>query len=165
MSDLPENVDLQWIGRFLLGMQDRLRTIGDDIAELKTDLREIRGRVAILEANYASVSFRVDRLGDRLDRIERGSGWWKLNRLPCTRQGAKARRNGLRTRRVPIRAFGDSVFPCGAHARSSFPPHVAAGAATASAGSCQPSVFEYLKCGELIQRRVVREPAACDNTG
>jgi hypothetical protein len=74
MSDLPENIDLQWIGRFLLGMQERLRIIGEDVAELKTDLREIRGRVAILEANYASVSFRVDRLGDRLDRIERRLG-------------------------------------------------------------------------------------------
>jgi hypothetical protein len=79
MSDLPENIDLQWIGRFLLGMQERLRVIGDDVAEMKTDLREIRGRVAIgrvaiLEANYASVSFRVDRLGDRLDRIERRLG-------------------------------------------------------------------------------------------
>jgi hypothetical protein len=74
MSDLPEHIDLQWIGRFLLGMQERLRVIGDDVAELKTDLREIRGRVAILEANYASVPFRVDRLGDRLDRIERRLG-------------------------------------------------------------------------------------------
>jgi hypothetical protein len=74
MLDLPENIDLQWIGRFLLGMQERLRIIGDDVTELKTDLREIRGRVAILEANYASVSFRVDRLGDRLDRIERRLG-------------------------------------------------------------------------------------------
>jgi hypothetical protein len=74
MLDLPENIDLQWIGRFLLGMQERLQIIGDDVAELKTDLREIRGRVAILEANYASVSFRVDRLGDRLDRIDRRLG-------------------------------------------------------------------------------------------
>jgi hypothetical protein len=74
MSDLPENIDLQWIGHFLLGMQDRLRAIGDDVAEIKIDLREMRGRVAILEANYASVSFRVDRLGDRLDRIERRLG-------------------------------------------------------------------------------------------
>ena len=74
MSDLPENIDLQWIGRFLLGMQERLRVIGDDVAELKTDLREIRGRVAILAANHASVSFGVDRLGDRLDRIERRLG-------------------------------------------------------------------------------------------
>jgi hypothetical protein len=48
-----------------------VRVIGDDVAELKTDFREIRGRVAILAANYASVSFRVDRLGDRLERIER----------------------------------------------------------------------------------------------
>ena len=74
MSELPENIDLQWIGRFLLGMQELLRAIGDDVSELKTDLREIRGRVAILEANYASVSFRVDRVGDRLDRIERRLG-------------------------------------------------------------------------------------------
>ena len=71
MSNLPGNVDLQWLGRFPVGMQDRLRAIGDDVAASKTDLREIRGRVAILEANYASVSFRVDRLGDRLERIER----------------------------------------------------------------------------------------------
>jgi hypothetical protein len=74
MSDLPESVDLQWIGRFLLGMQDRLRAIGDDVADMKNDPREIRGRVAILEANYASVSFRIDRLGARLDRIERRLG-------------------------------------------------------------------------------------------
>jgi hypothetical protein len=74
MSDLPDNVDLQWVGHFLLGMQDRLRTIGNDVSEMKIDLREMRGRVAILEANYASVSFRVDRLGDRLDRIERRLG-------------------------------------------------------------------------------------------
>jgi hypothetical protein len=74
MSDLPQNIDLQCIGRFLLGMQERLRVIGDNVTELKTDLRKIRGRVAIFEANYASVSFRVDRLGDRLDRIERRLG-------------------------------------------------------------------------------------------
>ncbi len=74
MSELPENIDLQWIGRFLLGMQDRLRAIGDDVSELKPDLRAIRGRVAILEADYASISFRVDRVGDRLDRIERRLG-------------------------------------------------------------------------------------------
>ena len=63
-----------WVGHFLLGMHDRRCSIGSDIAALKPDLREIRGRVAILEANYASVSFRVDRLGDRLDRIERRLG-------------------------------------------------------------------------------------------
>jgi hypothetical protein len=74
MSDLPENVDLQWVGHLLIGIQHRLRAIGDDVASMKTDLREIRGRVAILEANYASVSFRVDSLGDRLDRIERRLG-------------------------------------------------------------------------------------------
>ncbi|MGE5268130.1 MAG: hypothetical protein ACM3JG_00515 [Thiohalocapsa sp.] len=74
MSDLPENVDLQRVGRFLLGMQDRLRAISNDVGELKTDLREIRGRVAILETNYDSVAFRVDRVGVRLDRIERRLG-------------------------------------------------------------------------------------------
>ena len=74
MSDLPEDIDPQWIGRFLAGMQDRLRAIGDDVVGLKTDLREIRGRAAILEADYASISFRVDRVGGRLDRIERRLG-------------------------------------------------------------------------------------------
>jgi hypothetical protein len=51
-------------------MQERLRVIGDDIAELKTDLREIRGGVALLEATYASVSFRVDRIERRLGLVE-----------------------------------------------------------------------------------------------
>ena len=50
------------------GLQERLRAIGDDVVEVKADLRQIRGRVAILEANYASVSFRIDRVADRIER-------------------------------------------------------------------------------------------------
>jgi hypothetical protein len=57
MSDLTDNVDLQSIGHFLFGMHDRLRIIRDDIAEMTTDLREIRGRVAMLEVERPGPRF------------------------------------------------------------------------------------------------------------
>lgn len=34
MADLPENVDLQWIGRTLLTMQDRLMSLEDQLTVL-----------------------------------------------------------------------------------------------------------------------------------
>ena len=56
---------------------EHLRAIGGDIAEVKTDLVEIKQRLGLIEAQYANVSGRVDRMaGDivlikrRLDLVE-----------------------------------------------------------------------------------------------
>ena len=56
---------------------EHLRAIRSDIAEIKTDLVEIKQRIGFLEGQYANLSSRVDRMaGDivlikrRLDLVE-----------------------------------------------------------------------------------------------
>lgn len=56
---------------------EMLRAIRGDLAEVKTDLTELKQRVGLLEGQYASLSARVDRIaGDvvlikrRLDLVE-----------------------------------------------------------------------------------------------
>ena len=50
---------------------EHLRAIRGDIAAIKTDMREVKERLGILEAQYASLSRRVDRLGDDVEQIRR----------------------------------------------------------------------------------------------
>jgi predicted nucleic acid-binding Zn-ribbon protein len=50
---------------------EHLRAIRADLADLKTAIVEVKERLGFLEAQYASVSQRVDRIDGRLDRIER----------------------------------------------------------------------------------------------
>jgi phage shock protein A len=66
MSDDPQNLVL-----------DLLRAMRGDLGEIKTDLVELKQRVGLLEAQYASLSNRIDRIaGDvgliklRLDLVE-----------------------------------------------------------------------------------------------
>lgn len=47
-----------------------LRAMRSDIHDMKEGQREIRGRLANLEASYANLSARVDRMDDRIARIE-----------------------------------------------------------------------------------------------
>ena len=60
MSDEPDNLVLTL-----------LRAIRGDIAEVKSDLVEIKERLGFLEAGYASLSRRVDRLGGDVEQIRR----------------------------------------------------------------------------------------------
>ena len=60
MVDEPDNLVL----RMLRSMDAKLDRVIEDVAELKT-------RVGILEAQYASISNRMDRIEGRLDRIEK----------------------------------------------------------------------------------------------
>ncbi len=60
MSDQPENLALVY-----------LRRIDAKLDKLQTDIPEIKERLGFLEGTYASVSRRVDRMDDRLERIER----------------------------------------------------------------------------------------------
>ena len=50
---------------------EHLRAISGDISDLKTSMAEAKERLGFLEAQYASISRRVDRIDSRLDRIER----------------------------------------------------------------------------------------------
>ncbi len=49
---------------------ETLKAIQGKQAEHSEDLREIKGRIGILEAQYASLSNRLDRLDHRVVRIE-----------------------------------------------------------------------------------------------
>ncbi len=50
---------------------EHLRAIRGDIAEMKTDLVEIKTRVGHLEGLYASLSARVDRAAGDIQQIKR----------------------------------------------------------------------------------------------
>jgi hypothetical protein len=48
-----------------------LRAIRSDIAVVKADLVEVKERLGILVAQYASLSRRVDRIGGDMERVKR----------------------------------------------------------------------------------------------
>lgn len=49
---------------------DLLRAIGSDIGEMKADVIEIKERLGLLRAQYASLSLRIDRIGYAIEHIE-----------------------------------------------------------------------------------------------
>ena len=50
---------------------EHLRRIREVLDRHTQDFLEIKGRIGILEAQYASLSNRVDRIDGRLERIEK----------------------------------------------------------------------------------------------
>jgi hypothetical protein len=50
---------------------EQLRALRGGVEALRDDMREIKGRLGVLEAGYASLQHNMDRVGLRLDRIER----------------------------------------------------------------------------------------------
>lgn len=50
---------------------ETLKSIQGTLSRHSDDLREIKGRMGILEAQYASLSNRIDRIDDRLVRVEK----------------------------------------------------------------------------------------------
>ena len=59
MSEAPDNLVLTL-----------LRAIRGDIGDIKADISEIKERLGFLEAQYASLSRRLDRLGGDVERIK-----------------------------------------------------------------------------------------------
>jgi len=52
-------------------MLEHLRHIRGAVDGLRDDMREVKGRLGILESQYANLSNRMDRLDSRVERIER----------------------------------------------------------------------------------------------
>ena len=52
-------------------MLEMLRAIRGDLAELKSDIIELKQRVGLLEGQYASISSRVDRIAGDIVPIKR----------------------------------------------------------------------------------------------
>ncbi len=50
---------------------EHLRHIRGAVDGLRDDMREVKGRLGILESQYANLSNRMDRLDGRIERIER----------------------------------------------------------------------------------------------
>jgi predicted nuclease with TOPRIM domain len=50
---------------------ETLKTLQRSVGDLRDDAREIKGRLGIFESQYASISNRLDRMDDRVARIER----------------------------------------------------------------------------------------------
>jgi len=50
---------------------EHLRYIRGAVDGLRDDMREVKGRLGILESQYANLSNRMDRLDGRIERIER----------------------------------------------------------------------------------------------
>jgi hypothetical protein len=47
-----------------------LRSIRDDVSQIRSDMAEVKERLGLLEAGYASLSRRADRIGGDLERIK-----------------------------------------------------------------------------------------------
>lgn len=52
---------------------EHLRAIRSDVSRLVEDMREVKGRLGILEPQYASLSNRLDRMDERVARMS--SDW------------------------------------------------------------------------------------------
>lgn len=48
-----------------------LRAISGTVERLADDMQEVKGRIGILEQQYASISTRLDRFDERVNRIEK----------------------------------------------------------------------------------------------
>ena len=50
---------------------EHLRAIRGTVERLADDMQEVKGRLGILEQQYASISTRLDRIDERVNRIEK----------------------------------------------------------------------------------------------
>jgi phage shock protein A len=71
MSESPDNLVLE----ILRGMRASLSRVEEDVSELKHRMSTVEQQIAQMAAtemsHYAGVAGRLDRMSDRIDRIER----------------------------------------------------------------------------------------------
>jgi hypothetical protein len=72
------DVTLEMLGMQLQQVQESQRRDGAKLDRLLDDMREVKGRLGILESQYASLSNPLDRIDERVERIER-----RLDLLPA----------------------------------------------------------------------------------
>jgi hypothetical protein len=70
MTDLPGNVDLQWIGRTLLGMRDEQTAQRARLDDVEADLKVITGLILRLARDMEQVKDALGRLDARISRLE-----------------------------------------------------------------------------------------------
>nr|WP_084646408.1 hypothetical protein [Devosia insulae] len=52
-------------------VREHLRAIRSTVDRLADDMVEVKGRLGLLEQQYASISVRLDRVDERLHRVEK----------------------------------------------------------------------------------------------
>jgi ubiquinone biosynthesis protein UbiJ len=70
-TDLPDNIDQQWIGRTLLGMQRDLLSLRDDVTVATAILNRIDHNQSSFIEELRAMRMQQERLRSRVDRLER----------------------------------------------------------------------------------------------
>ncbi len=66
MTDIPENVDLNWIARHLVAFRDDLKS---EVRDLKSDLRHVREDVDVIAMRVIRIDASVTALRDDMRQL------------------------------------------------------------------------------------------------
>jgi hypothetical protein len=68
-DDLPDNVDLRWIGRTLIEFRDEIRDLGREMRHLKDEVRAIRSDLDLLVLRVMRIDANVIALRDDVQTL------------------------------------------------------------------------------------------------
>ena len=76
MSDLPDNVDLQWLGRTLIDFRQEtrrdVRALRDDIGVMAAILRRVENSQVADREEWRGLFDAIRHLRDRVEAVEKG---------------------------------------------------------------------------------------------
>ncbi|RBP04554.1 hypothetical protein DFR50_13931 [Roseiarcus fermentans] len=72
MSDLPENIDLRWIGLKLLSLETDVRDLKTDVRHLRDDLDVVVMRAIRIDNTLTSLRDEMRALTSRVHALEQG---------------------------------------------------------------------------------------------
>ena len=70
MTDIPENVDLQWIARHILALRDDGKALRDEIKALRDDVDKLTVIVRRMRDEADVTALMLVRIERRLERLE-----------------------------------------------------------------------------------------------
>jgi predicted RNase H-like nuclease (RuvC/YqgF family) len=68
-DELPENVDLRWLGRTLIGFRDEMRDLGREVRHLKDEVRAVRSDLDLLVLRAMRIDTNVTALRDDIQTL------------------------------------------------------------------------------------------------
>lgn len=70
MTDLPDNVDLQWIGRTLLAIQDELLVTGARMNYIEASMTRLEAAIQVVTTEVRALRNEVRRTTGRVEALE-----------------------------------------------------------------------------------------------
>jgi hypothetical protein len=70
MTDLPDNVDLQWIGRQIIALQRDVRGLRDDVGVMAAILRRVENNQTSDREEWHGLFNAIRHVRDRVDTLE-----------------------------------------------------------------------------------------------